>query len=298
LLIPVGLGLLVKYAGWIPETDGSVLQRFVVRFTVPQLIFHSMYTAQINDFEQLVPMAVSFLLVTGIFALAGLGTSRLQVFSDRGRRHAYLLSVTFGNYGWIGWAVADTVLGESGLSRAFFFTLLWWPAFYIVGLLVCTGRDLINGVPKSVRHRIVSGLAPSLVAVVTGMSLNLADCPLPDWALSTIDGFGSMSVPLILLTTGMRLDLKRATGYLGYALRIAGVRLLLGPVIGLIVVSLMPLDAVSSRVIVLMAGMPTATMIPVFSELVPLNQNMVSAAIVVSTLLSLATIPLLALIIV
>jgi malate permease and related proteins len=293
ILLPIGIGIGLRQFRVFDEEDGSRIRRFCIQFTVPLLVFSSMYSAQTEVFGQLGPMVVSMLLMTACFF--GVGYLGSLVTKDKAERAAIHASTTFGNYGWIGWAVANVVLGADGFQRAVFFTSMWWPSFYSYGLLI----GIVHNESEERRGVLIitlKRLAPVAIALATGITFNLAKITVPDVLYSTIRNFGDMSVSLILLTVGLHLKFSSLIGHFPKALLVSLLRFIPGPIIGIAVAALgkavFGLDEISVRVVLLNSALPVATIIAVLGDNYPMKTDIVGASIVLSTVLSLVVLPI------
>ncbi|MCK4283384.1 MAG: AEC family transporter [Candidatus Brocadiae bacterium] len=291
VLVPIGLGLFFRWVRLFSDEDGALLRKFVVRFTVPIFVFFSLYEARPESISAILPMMVALVLMTAV--LFAIGWAAAGLFKDPARRAAVHACVTFGNYGWVGLGVADAVLGAPGSQRVVYFILLWWPVFYGFGLtigFIHAGRRK-GGVPV---RKAVAVAAPILVAMGLGLAANLRSVALPQLVSEVLRPFGDTTVPLILFSVGVMLDFSRLTGAVKPALLISAVTLLVGPLVGWALAALLARDAVSFGVIVLEGAMPVATMTPMLGENYDMDKDLVSTAIVLSTAISLVTIPVVA----
>jgi predicted permease len=286
-LLPMALGLVFRLSGVMGERDGDTLRRFVVRFTLPLFVFFSLSAARPESLAALLPTAAAFVLIT--LLLFGAGWVASAAVEEPERRAALHACVSFGNYGWMGLGVMSALLGEPGEQRVIYFFLLWWPVFYAVGLPIgfIHVREA-GGVPL---RRTVAVAAPPIAAMVLGLAANAASVPLPPLAAGVLKPFGDMTVPLILFSVGLVLDPGRVRGAVGPALLVSGITLLLAPFAGWALAALLARDPLTRSVIILECAMPVATLTPLLEENFPMDKELVSTAIVLSTLLSLVTLP-------
>lgn len=290
-LLPMLLGLALRLVGLFDDRHGRLLREFVVRFTVPIFVLFSLYDARPESIAAIAPTAGAFVLMTA--ALFAIGWAASRTVREVPRRTAVHACVTFGNYGWMGLGVAGALLGEEGAQRVVYFILLWWPVFYGVGLTIgwIHTRGRRGGVPL---RRTVAVAAPPIVAMVVGLALNLGAVPLPALAQQVLRPFGRMTVPLILLSVGILLDLRRLQSAAGPALVVSAVTLVVGPLVGWGLAAMLARDRVTFQAIILEGAMPVATLTPVLEENYAMDSDLVSSAIVVSTALSLVSIPVVA----
>ena len=117
VMLPILLGFVMQRAKVFGAREEEVLRDFVVKFSVPLMIFYSMYTSNLSQLPQMMTMVVALFLMTVLMAvLALIGTRWLPL--SVAKKRAVVLAIAFGNYGWIGWAVVESFLG-TGLIRPF-----------------------------------------------------------------------------------------------------------------------------------------------------------------------------------
>lgn len=291
VLIPIGLGLLFRSLKVFSDEDGALLRKFVVRFTVPVFVFFSLYQARPESLSAIGPMMAALVLMTVM--LFGIGWGMAALFGGPARRTAVHACITFGNYGWMGLGVAHALLGAPGTQRVVYFILPWWPVFYAFGLGIgfIHVRERKGGVPI---RRAVALAAPPIAAMALGLTMNLRSVAVPGLVTDVLKPFGDMTVPLILFSVGVMLDFSRLAAAIGPALIISAVTLLVGPLVGWGVAALLARDAVSFNVVILEGAMPVATLVPILEENYAMDKDLVSTAVVLSTGLSLVTIPIVA----
>jgi predicted permease len=292
VLVPIGIGIFLVQTRILQQEDSRTIRKLCVRFAIPLLVFTSLYKTELTVLSQVAPMCVA--LVAMSLALFGLGWTSALLVKGPDRRTAVHASIAFGNYGWIGWAASQVFFGDAGFQRAIFFTLLFWPALYVLGLpigLIHAGRE------EGQKHwRLILGMAgPSLSALTLGAGMNWAGVRIPSFVYDPIQQFAAMAVPLILLSVGVQLEFRTMKSQLAPAGLISVARLVVGPAIGVAVLVLVRrttgCDDPSAHVILLQSAMPIATLTPILADNYRMDLNVVGAAIVLSTLVSLVTIP-------
>jgi predicted permease len=135
-----------------------------------------------------------------------------------------------------------------------------------------------------------------IATAAAALTLNLSRVSLPETLNGFIAQFAALAIPMILFAIGQNLQLIMPAARLRLVLAASFFRLAGGFALGLAVVAALRLffnlDDLSRQVILLQAVMPTATMATFFSEYVPLDEELLSGIIAVSTLLSFITLPL------
>jgi predicted permease len=294
VVLPIGLGVLLVQTRILAAEDGRGIRKLCVRLTVPLLVFTNVYGANLGVLGQVVPMMGALFVMSALFFVVGWGVSRLV--AGTARRTAVHAVVALGNYGWIGWAVNDIYWGEAGFQRAIFFTLLFWPMFCLAGIGIgAVHRATAAG--QGPWRSMLALAGPVMGSLAAGAALNVTGVPVPGFLMELFGRFGGMTVPLILLSVGVQLEFRAMHTQVGPAAVGTLGRMLAAPAVGLAVLwavrATVGCDEVSARVILLESVMPVAAATPVLaSDHLRMDLNVVGAAIVLTTLVSLALIPL------
>jgi predicted permease len=121
--------------------------------------------------------------------------------------------------------------------------------------------------------------------------VSLSGLQLPTPLISVITPLAQMSGPLILIALGIFFTLKLAN--LSLALRVAGIRLGLGLLVGLFLAKVLGLEGTTYAVIVLCSAAPIGFNALTYSSLAKLDVDLSASAVSVSILAGLFYIPLL-----
>lgn len=291
LMFPVIVGFAFRRAKGFSDKDASTLRRFAVSVTTPQLIFTSMYTADIGALRQAFPISAAFILFVLLMSLAGLGIAWAAKLEPR-RRRAFIISIGFGNHAWVGWALAYTFLGEAGFSRSVLFTMMYWPMFFLVSSVVCIGASGLRKQGVQILRKVGPAVLSRFAIMGLGITLNLVGFELPQALTNTLHSFGEMTVTLMLFTIGLQLDLNRAKQFTSAALGVSAARVAAGILIAIVVTSIVPLDPISRKMVLLQGIVPTAVTVTLLLEYFDLEQDVLVGSVVISTILSFLVIPL------
>lgn len=297
ILLPIAFGWLLKKARVFRDNEVAALRKFVVRVALPFLIFQSLYRADVESLRQALPVIAGFALLTALYTAAALLVAPL-LKADDGQKLTFAFAVFAGNYAFLGWGVIAAFFGPAALTRAVFFSMFFWPVFLVCGFvlrrrfcLVCE-REPTSGFLKVLARN--AGVPIGTAAAA--LALNISGIGLPGFLNDFVSQFAALAIPLILFAIGQNLVLLMPAARLRLVLAASLFRLAGGFALGLAVVAviclLFEVDDMSRRVILMQAVMPTATMATFFGEYVPLDEELLSGIIAVSTLLSFVTLPL------
>ena len=106
--------------------------------------------------------------------------------------------------------------------------------------------------------------------------------------------FGAMTVPLILYSVGVMLDLMGVRKAVSPALMVTGMTLVVAPFVGWGVAAVLTRDPISRAVVILQAAMPVAMLTPILAEHFEIDLDLANTSIVLSTVLSMITLPVVA----
>ncbi len=296
LMLPIFLGFVFNMLGVFSEADNAALRKFVVKVSVPFIIFKNLYTSELDTIDQLIPGVLALFVMTGLCTLTASWFAK-KVHHDFAMQNAFSFSVIVGNYGYLGWGVMEYFYPTGGLTRAVFFTLLFWPIFLLFGFWLIYLRTKHETADKSVFLKtLVANATLPIVSAGLGLSMNYWQVQIPQVFESFIFTFASFTIPLILFTIGLMFNfrLKREA----YCVVFWGTiyRLFFGFLIGIatvvIISVLFHFDTTSKKVILLESVMPPATMVPFFADFIKMDKEVMSGIITMATLVSMVTIPL------
>lgn len=199
------------------------------------------------------------------------------------RRPSELLpSLTFGNAGNIGLPLCLFAFGEQGLGLA--------AAVFLVAVI--TQFTLAPALQDSKPPLRTLLTTPVVYGSAIGVILLSTGARLPEWLDTTVGLLAGVAIPLSLLTLGFclaELRIKRAPLALGLGLA----RLSLGFGVALAVSHLLGLTGIAHGVLVLQGGMPTAVFSYLLSARYDRDPEDVAGIVLVSTLVSAASLPFL-----
>lgn len=289
LFIPVITAYIMAKTGYLKRTLSGELKTLVVRVCVPPLVFMSMYNTDMETIKQFIPVSSAYVVLTALLLI--LTTLIFIPLKDMKTKAAYIITIVWGNYGWMGWAVLREAYGETGFSRGIFFTAFWWPVLYMGAFLVRYICRLETG-QLDIKNYITNMLT-STGALILGITFNLTNTELPETVTYALNSFGHMTVTLILFSVGLTISVRESLKYLKRSLPAVILRPLLGVIGGFFTIMILNItDPVSRNSIIVESMMPVAIFTVVIGDMLGLDGKLTSSILVLSTLLSLITIPL------
>lgn len=212
-----------------------------------------------------------------------MGLLSYWVLRAAGQPHkAFLPSLTFGNCGNMGLPLSLFAFGEAGLALAIAYFTVSAIGMFTAGQAVAAGRTSLLTLLKT---PIVWAVTAAVVLLATGTQL-------PRWAGNTIDLLGQFTIPIMLLALGVSLSRLRVRS-LGRSVALSLVRIVGGMALGFGFSALFGLEGIERGVVILQASMPVAVFNYLFAQYYGNEPEEVAGLVLVSTVISFLTLPLL-----
>lgn len=246
--------------------------------------------------EQAQLLLLGAMLLSISIAMAGWLTRRLP---DGVRRAAWLSAAT-PNWIFLPLPIAALMYGAEGVATV----LLVNVAAQFFLWTVCVG--ILRGFRNTLREGWTHAVTPGLLATVLGAAVaalwpeSRTWFDRPDWmgrGLNLVAGFGTLTIPLSMLVTGSQLGALPPGWRIDAAVRrVLWARLLVIPAVTAVLVAassyVFPLYRSVFHTAVLIAAMPAAISCGVLVERYGGDRDLVSRAILYSTVFAFATVPL------
>jgi len=280
VLAVAGLGYLWGRSG--RPYDRGMMTAVIGSLGTPCLVFSKLVALQGRE-RELIEMSSAALLAFAIFVVVGVIALRLL----RLPMHTFLAPLTFGNAGNLGLPVSQFAFPESGdalpgLALATCYFAVSCMLQFTVGISLWTGLFSPRQLART----------PMVWSVVAAVAVLALDVPVPRWLLDTTELLGSVSVPLMLVTLGVSLA-ELGVVRLPLSLGLSVLKIGSGVATGYAVAHLLGLEGPMRGVLILQCSMPVAVFNYLFAEQYQRSPGLIASMVVVSTLLSFVTLPLL-----
>lgn len=276
--------------------DGDHMRRaltaLVYYLLLPAMIVRILWSVALD----LDSLRIAITAATVVMAGGGLGwfASRALALEPM-RAGALLLAAAFPNATYMGLPALDAALGTAGQAIAIQFDYFaCTPILLTLGVVLAQGYGARGGAAvsgDSPLRRLAR--VPPFWAAIAGVALNLSGLPLPNVLDGLLETLGAGVVPLMLLSLGMSLvlaTLHRQT--FAALLPVLVIQLALQPLLALGIAHGIGLDGPPRVGAVLEAAMPSMVLGIVLCDRYGLDSRFYSAAVTVSTAVSLATLPI------
>ncbi|MFA9469594.1 MAG: AEC family transporter [Deltaproteobacteria bacterium] len=257
--------------------DEVSISRLVLNVGIPCLVFRSLTSLDVPPAE-LARMAGLAAAVMSMFAVGGFAVLKLMKLPA----HTYLGPLVFANSGNIGLPICLFAFGDAGLALGMAYFAVSSTCHVVLGGPLFAGSFSLRPFFRS----------PLTWAVVVTVGVVASGVTVPMWIARTTTLLGDIAIPLMLLTLGVSLS-KMHPESLGRSMILSFVRLGLGVSAGLLLTTLLGVDGLTRKVLVLQASMPVGVLNYLFAHRYGRSPEQVASLVLVSTLLSVVSIPVL-----
>jgi hypothetical protein len=286
------VGVVLRRAGVLRQEDGPALVRIVLYAALPALVFLILIRADLDAELGLVPVAAW--IVHGVMLATCFGIAALWNM-DRPLTGAFVTSTAVGNTGFFGLPLIAASGAGVSLPAAVMYDALGTGIMTFTTTVVIASAFGERGSGAAVDWgRLWRALSlPPMWALAFGIAVNLMGVnELPMAIERPLELLSAAVLPLVMLYAGLIIDARDLRRFWAVVTASAILRLGVAALVGLGVGLALGLRDELLRTVVLMAAMPTAMMSLVIGSEFKVRYEMIAGAVLVTTLLSTITLPL------
>lgn len=280
----IGTGFLLAKVRLLHEQFQHDLNRFILDVTMPCLILSSVLTSDTAAEMPVKDLILVSLVLTVILPLLAILASRIFHFPGSKELNAFCLM--YPNVGFIGFPFMKAVYGNTAVLYTAVINLFFNVSLFSLGKMIMGhGKEKFNW-----KNLLSPGIIASLLAVV----FYVLKVRFPDFITEPLDAIGDMTTPLAMMVIGSVLasyPLKKIVlngkAYLFTLLSDVCLPLLLWPLL-----KFCSGDTLVRSIALIIASMPTASGAVMFAQQYHQDEGWAATVVSVTTLLSIATIPL------
>ncbi|MBW4844636.1 MULTISPECIES: AEC family transporter [Clostridia] len=285
LFLLVAAGVVLRKKGILPEGAKAILTDLVIYLILPCNIINSFFI------EFNLEILKGFAVILTIASLIQIGCLMFaKVFYNRepeSRKKVLQYGTVCSNAGFMGNPIAEGVYGAEGLMYASIFLIPQRIVMWSAGVSYFTeSPDRKTVVKKVLTH-------PCIIAVYIGLALMITRLPLPAFLQNTIRSVGSCTTTVSMVLIGAILAEVEPGSILDWGIvKYAAIRLFLLPLLVYVSCRAFHVKPLLAGVSVLLTGMPAGSTTAILASKYDGDYIFATKCVVVTTLLSLVTIPL------
>ena len=283
MFLLAGVGFLLYKGGKITQEGSKTLGNILIYASLPAVIINGFRVERTAEH-------VSGILWSAAGALVLLLVSVLISHFVFRQDPIGAFAGAFSNPGFFGVPLMIASLGQGAVFYAASFIAFLNIGQWTYGVSRLNGQPLTEGLKLK---KLIQ--APFVIAILAGLILFAIQIPLPDVIVNCITTLAGLNTPLAMFTVGVFLAqtdfwkmFRKKELYL-----VSAVRLLLVPAVSLLLLSLLPADMAAMKMVLLIAvSCPVGSNVAVYAQLHGKNYPYAVETVIISTMLSILTIPL------
>jgi Predicted permeases len=290
ILLMIMIGYICKKLGYMNKEVTRGVTEILLNIAIPAIA--------ISSFNQDLPAsALSNAIILFIFAVVSyvasilLGAFLFKKYPPD-QKVVMRFILVFTNCGFMGYPVMESIFGSIGIFYASIYCVVFNLFLWTYGFMLFTGVSDRQTLKKALVN-------PGTLATVFGLVLLLTPLELPTFAAKLVTTVGGLTTPLAMIVIGAMLaEVKFSEMFQGIHVYYgAFLRLLVLPAAAYLVLKLLHVDQLTLAACVMLTAMPPASNTVIFAEKFERDSLLASKIVVLSTGLSIITIPLFAMLV-
>ncbi len=262
-----------------PKIDTTFITSFAANIGTPAMVIYAITSTGIN-FEIFRDYFWYYLLANCLFALVGIFTLYLLKTKDIVRE---LPPLIFPNTGNMGLPICMFAYGSKGLGVSSSITSLIILCHFTLGVFLADRKFNLNVILKN----------PPFYAIIFSAIVLFYGIKMPVFVVNTTEWLMYVTIFLILMSLGIALTRLKVFS-LTNALISSFTRMIIGPAIGFFLIFIFNLKGFAAGVLLIQCSMPSAVLNYLVGSIYSPKKivDSIASTIVVSTLISFVTIPI------
>lgn len=292
LFIIVIAGFFSHKRGIINEEFERKLSGFVIKVTCPALLISSTMGDKMPDREH-IPMLLLVSLLTYVILIPLAYVQPMIMRVKRDLRGMYSFMLTYSNVGFIGYPVVASIFGSDAVFYACILNVFNTITVFIWGVMFISGENLKEG------FRFKLFVSPAMIATYISVVIVLFNLHTPKAIAMPLTILGNMTVPSSLIVIGAALAEIPTRKMIGtpHIFIMCFLKLLVLPLLVYYAMLTIGVDTRISSINMILIAMPVASFGTMFCMQMGKDETTMSQGTFWTTLLSVASIPLLAMLI-
>ena len=261
------------------KIDTTFITSFAANIGTPAMVIYAITSTGIN-FEIFRDYFWYYLLAIGLFALVGIFTLYLLKTKDIVRE---LPPLIFPNTGNMGLPICMFAYGSKGLGVSASISSLIILCHFTLGVFLADRKFNLNVIIKN----------PPFYAIIFSAIMLFYGIKMPVFVVNTTEWLMYVTIFLILMSLGIALTRLKVFS-LSNALISSFTRMIIGPAIGFLLIFIFDLKGFAAGVLLIQCSMPSAVLNYLVGSIYSPKKivDSIASTIVVSTLISFVTIPI------
>lgn len=290
LFFLMGIGFFCSKKGIITEEVSKKLSAIVVNIANPALVLTGCMGENKMEGRELLMVAGIVIAVYAALVLLAMLIPRF-LFIEKKKRGTYQAMTVFSNIGFMGFPVISAVYGNGALLYASLFMIPYNVLIYTYGVAAMTA-----GTEEKKKEGISFGriFNVGVIACIVTIIFYLLRISMPEFIEITVTHLSNLTAPLSMMVIGAslsRIHLKKLFMD-GKLLLFSFIKLLVIPIVGVMIIRQFVENDIICGVCMVMLATPVGSMTAMLAQQYDGDYEMASKGVALTTILSVATMPL------
>lgn len=291
----MAIGAFLWKKNWIDAKGQKALSKMVVNIFNPLLLIYSISgydfeKSTMNVGQNMIFVMIYFvmLFLTGIVVTFLLRLKKPQ-------KNFYQMMMLFSNIGFVGIPIVTALLGREYVLYIAFYTLVYNVLLYTYGIYLAIKSNVDEG-GTSVSFPIKRIVNPGVVGCLVSILIFLCRIEIPAPVETFLDYMGNTCIPLSMILIGIsvaQMEFSKLFSNVKMYVFLA-IKMLAIPICAALICRQLPVDAGVYKVFVIECAVPIGSIITLIAQEYGAEDDSATIGIVLSTLLSVVTIPIVA----
>lgn len=283
MFLMVIIGMILTKRGMLTDAGRKSLTDITINLLIPC----NMLAAFLQADHGMMGQMLTVMLVSLVIQIVQFTLSKILFRGmEEGKKSVMRYGTMVSNAGFLGNPMVEGMYGHDGLLLASVFLVPVRLFYWTVGLACFVKVDKKNVIKTALTH-------PCILSVLIGLLYMFFPIPLPTFLTRTITSFSSAMTPVTMLIIGAILaEVDLRTIFSKETVWMSILRLFILPAMVLLGVKLAGLPHLMSSVSVILIAMPVATTTAILAARYDRDYQFATKTVVLSTILSLFTIPI------
>jgi malonate transporter and related proteins len=290
LIVMVALGFLAAKCQWLDRTAIQSISKLTFNLCIPAFLFQQMANASFSKPLDFSFFAAFYLPVLLCFAVAWLISYVSFNNKTQASSHApvYALGASYSNTVIIGLPVLLALQGQSAVVPIFLIVTFHSAILFTLTSILAAKQQQFAW--RSIINNTVNN--PLLISIALGALVNFSALPIASWIMASLTLVSSPAIALALFVLGASLtfyNLRQAKRFVAIATLLK--LLLLPALVWFSAQHILHLPLATVQILVLLSACPTGVNAYLIAINLKAQQQTVASTVLLSTLLSVLTIP-------
>lgn len=288
LFLLMGVGFYCYKKDIITDESSKKLSAIVINIANPAMVLTGCMGEGKIKGQELLQVALIIVLVYGVLLLLAMVLPKL-LRVEKGSIGTYRAMTVFSNIGFMGFPVISALYGREALLYASLFLIPYNVLIYTYGISAMSPEKQQEGAFSLSRILNVGVIACIITIVVYLMQIQI-----PEFVESTVTYLSNLTAPLSMMVIGASLatiNIKKLFTD-GKLLLFSAIKLLVIPIVGVLVIKQFVSNEMICGVCMVMLATPVGSMTAMLAQQYDGDYEMASKGVALTTVLSVATMPL------